>query len=135
MSLANENEPKIELTYGELTMIKLEELLGCAGDEDRSALPVGADFWEWRKENAKRGEVLNKAGLVLNREVTGTFKIGKKTVEQTRWTANMTKVTADTLDEAIDGVRAWTRTEKELKERARVYMRQCEAVRQSEFGR
>lgn len=125
---------QIELTYGELTMIKLEKLLGCTNDEDRSALVVGADFWEWRKESAKRAEVLNKAGLELLREVIGTFKIGKKTIERTRWTANMTKVSADSLDEVVDDVQAWARTEKELKDLANIHMRKCETVRHAEFG-
>jgi len=132
MSLANE----LELTYGEQTMILLEEFFGCAEMPyaDRKNLAVPTAFWDWRKEAAKRAEVLNKAGLELVREVTDSFKIGKKTVERTSWTANLDKVTADTLDEAVDRVRAWNRTEKELKERARIYLRQCDAANRRERG-
>ena len=69
MSFANENDvvEEIQLSYGELTMIKLEELLGDVYGNERAALPVGADFWDWRKENKTRAVVLNKAGLVLNK--------------------------------------------------------------------
>ena len=41
----------------------------------------------------------------------------------------MSKVTADTLDEARDSAIAWKRTEKELTERARIYMRQCDRAK------
>jgi len=123
MSLANNEQPatEIELSYGELTMIKLEELLGDVYGPNRQALSVDSDFWDWRKENKSRAGVLNKAGLVLN-----------KTEDQyghSRWTADMSAVTADTLDEARDARIAWNRTEKELKERARLYLRQCDRMK------
>lgn len=107
----------VELTYGELTMLKLEKLLGDFYCPQRKAMPVGCDFWDWRKENKARANVLNKAGLVLNYTED---QYGRK-----NWTADLTAVTADSLDEARDGHIAWKRTEAELKERARLYMRQC----------
>jgi hypothetical protein len=116
----------IQLTYGELTMIKLEELLGDIYGDNRAALPVGSDFWDWRKENKARAEVLNKAGLVLNKTED---KYGRNV-----WTADTSKVTADTLDEARDNRIAWKRTEKELKDRANRYMRQCERAKYQHGG-
>src|SRR5690242_14404173 len=83
----NENEP-ICLTYGELVMIKLEELLGDFYGPQRSSMPVTQDFWEWRKENKDRPKVLNKAGLVLNK--------GEDQYGHAVWTADLTNLSADT---------------------------------------
>lgn len=116
----------VELTYGELTMIKLEELLGNFYGPQRDAMPVTAEFWEWRKENRNRAVILNKAGIVLTKTENQYGHIV--------WTVDLTKVSADSLDEARDERVKWNRTEKELQERARVYMRQCEAVRRARFG-
>lgn len=116
-----DQQAEIKLSYGELTMIKLEELLGDVYGEKRTELPVGGDFWEWRKENKSRAAVLNKAGLILNK--------GENEYGHTRWFADMSKVNADTLDEARSNAIAWKRTEKELKERARLYMRQCDRAK------
>lgn len=113
-----EAEATIELSYGERTMLKLEGFFGCfeMPQAERKNLPVPAEFWEWRKENKLRAGVLNKAGVVLDK-----LEIG--------WVATLSEVTADTLDEARDARNAWIRTEKELKERARIYMRQCERAK------
>lgn len=130
MSLANDNENTNEvqdiaalMSYGELTMIKLEEFFGCAEKPyaERKSLPVPAEFWDWRKENKNRPTVLNKAGLVLDRSEN---QYGRAV-----WTADLSAVTADTLDEARDERIKWNRTEKELKERARLYLRQCDRMK------
>lgn len=112
---------EIQLSYGELTMIKLEELLGNIYGVNRNALPITCDFWDWRKENKARREVLNKAGLVLN-------KIGEN------WLADMSAVTADTLDEARDSRIQWKRTEAELRARSIRYLRQCDAAKYAPGG-
>lgn len=116
-----ENPTEVQLTYGELTMIELEKLLGDFYGPQRNAMPVGSDFWEWRKENKSRASVLNKAGLVLNKTED---KYGHSV-----WTADLTNVSADSLDEARDANIQWKRTEKELKERARLYLRQCDQMK------
>lgn len=120
MSLANDG---IELSYGELTMIKLEGFFQCCETPyaERKNLSVPTEFWAWRKENKSRQTVLNKAGLALNRNED---KYGHAV-----WTADLTNISADTLDEARDANVRWKRTEKEIKERARLYMRQCERMK------
>lgn len=127
MSLANTDENALQMSYGELTMLKLEEFFGCSeiANAQRSNLRVPGDFWDWRKENKTRAGVLNKAGLSLDKTEKG-------------WVADLSAVTADTLDEARDARIAWNRTEKELKERARLYMRQCDRLKYlpgGQFGR
>jgi hypothetical protein len=116
MNTEIEQETEIQLSYGELTMLKLEELLGEIYSANRNSLPVGSYFWDWRKENKARAGVLNKAGLVLNKTEAG-------------WRADMSAVTADTLDKARDDRIQWKRTEVELKERANRYMRQNDHAR------
>jgi hypothetical protein len=123
-NMTNETEQQVELTYGELTMIKLAELLGETAP--RNAMPVSADFWDWRKENKSRASVLNKAGLALNKT--------EDTYGRSVWTADLTAVNADSLDEARDNNIKWKRTEKEIAERARIYLRQCDRMKYAPGG-
>ena len=118
-----QNKTSVELSYGELTMIRLQEFFGCVENArtEWKNLPVPSEFWDWRKENKSRPIVLNKAGLVLNK--------GEDAYGHTVWTCDLTAVTADTLDEARDARVQWNRTEKEIAERARLYMRQCDRAK------
>ncbi|HEV2350814.1 MAG TPA: hypothetical protein VG028_13315 [Terriglobia bacterium] len=126
MSLANDNESTNEVedfTYGELTMVKLEEFFGCADKPyaERKDLPVPTKFWDWRNENKSRSRVLRQAGVSLYKAEGG-------------WQVDLTTVSADTLDNALDASRQWKRTEKELKERARIYLRQCDRMKRQPGG-
>ena len=109
----------IELSYGELTILKLREFFG--DDFSKKDIRIPSDFWEWRRENKARPEVLNKAGLVLDKTSVG-------------WVADLTQVTADSLDNARQNRIEWKRTEAELKDRANRYMRQCERAKYQHGG-
>ena len=115
MSLANDNENTNEvqdiaslMSYGELTMIKLEEFFGCADKPyaERKDLPVPSELWDWRKENKSRSSVLNQAGVWLYKAESG-------------WQADLTTVTAGTHDNRGQGHRTWQLTGRELEARAR----------------
>lgn len=107
---------EVELSYGEKTLLKLREFFPLHGENK-----VPSDFWEWRKENKLRANVLNKAGLELDKLETG-------------FVANMSKVCADSLDNAREGVNSWKRAEKEIAERAHIYLRQCDAMKYAPGG-
>lgn len=116
-------EQEIKLTYGERTMLTLEEFFNCGNTPyaARTGLPIPSEFWEWRKENKLRAGVLNKAGVSLCKTDAG-------------WVADLSAVSADTLDEARDNGIKWQRTEKELNDRANLYLRQCDRIKYQPGG-
>lgn len=128
MNQQNDNTPDDSgiaslMTWGELTMIKLEEMFRCDAlpYAERKDLPVPVEFWVWREEKKHRSLILNKAGLVLNRMQFG-------------WTADLSAVTPDTLDESREGVVERKRTEAEFRDRARLYLRHCERSKYAPGG-
>lgn len=105
-------------SYGETTLAKLNELLV---GRDRANLSCTAEFWEWRKENENRARVLNAAGLELSKDKNG-------------WTADMTKVTVESLDEAVAEYRRRAESQSEFAARSNAYLRSCDRARRRERG-
>lgn len=95
------------MSYGKETLEKLNNFfIGT----DRANLTVAGDFWAWRKENPHRAQVLNAAGLSLNKTPLG-------------WKADLTRVSAETLDEAVAQFRERQAEAPYRREKARVYLR------------
>lgn len=108
-----------EPTYGQTTLAKLNEMLV---GTDKANLTPTADFWAWRKENEARARVLNEAGLQLSKTDAG-------------WTADMTKVTVESLDEARANAVQRARDSKDFAARSNAYMRSCDrANRRARWG-